>query len=142
MNRHGKNTGVSAIIGTVLLLGITIVCFAVLNFIIFSFQFQPSIPSTNIVGSFKGDSIIIEHNGGEPLHPDTMVILSFPDDYLWVSSTGELLNDVNNDSFWNIGEQVIITSSDYPEYVQDSSVTISVVDVKSDYVVMTGEIQR
>ena len=142
MIRLRKNKGVSAIIGTVLLLGITIVCFAVLNFIIFSFQSQPPVPSANIVGSFKGDSIIIEHNGGESLHSDTMVILSFPNDYLWIGSTGELLNDINNDSFWNIGEQVQINSSEYPEEVQNSSVIISVVDVKSNYVVMTGKIYR
>lgn len=142
MTSRRKNKGVSAIIGTVLLLGITIVCFAVLNFIIFSFQSQNSSPHANIVGSFKGDTIVLEHNGGESLNPDTLLILYFSNNYSWTSSTGDLLNDINNDLYWDIGEQIHINSSVYPEDVSDSSVTISVVDVESDYVIMTGEIHK
>jgi flagellin-like protein len=137
-----RDNGVSAIVGTVLLLGITLVCFAVLNVIIFSFQSQPSAPYANIVGSFKGDSIVIEHNGGEPLNSDTILILYFPNNYSWINSAGNLLNDMNNDSYWNIGEQILINSDDYPEDVSDSSVTISIIDSVSNYVIMTGVINR
>jgi FlaG/FlaF family flagellin (archaellin) len=142
MKNRRKNKAVSAIVGTVLLLGITMVCFSVLNFVIFSFQSQSSIPYANLVGSFKGESIIIEHNGGEPLKSDTMLILYFPNNFTWINSTGKLLDDLNGDSYWNIGEQVQVNSSDYPEEVTDSTVTISIIDAESDYVIMTGVIQK
>ena len=46
---------VSEVIGVVLLLGITISLFAILNFSVFHFSFNPSVPSVNLIGTIDKD---------------------------------------------------------------------------------------
>jgi FlaG/FlaF family flagellin (archaellin) len=142
MNHRKTDKGVTAIVGTAVLLGIAIILFAVLNFIVLSFQTQPSVPSVNLVGAFEGDTIVLEHNGGEPLPPDTQVILIIDneDPRNWPIDT--LLNDTNNDGLWNIGERLVIESVDYVVDISDRQVAITVVDAESNYVIMTGVIHR
>ncbi|UCF11868.1 MAG: type IV pilin N-terminal domain-containing protein [Thermoplasmatales archaeon] len=142
MNHRKTNKGVTAIVGTAVLLGIAIILFTVLNFIVLSFQSQPSVPSVNLVGAFEGDTIVIEHNGGESLPPDTVVILIIDneDPRNWTIDT--LLNDTNNNGLWNIGERLIIESVDYIVDISDRQVAITVVDAESNYVIMTGVIHR
>lgn len=142
MNHRKKDKGVTAVVGTAVLLGIAIVLFSVLNFIVLSFQSQHSVPSVNLVGGFEGDTIVIEHNGGEPLPPDTIIILIIDDEAPRNWTIDTLLNDTNNDDLWNIGERVVIESVDYVVDISDRQVTITVVDAESNYVIMTGVIHR
>ena len=49
--KRRSNQAVSEVVGVILLLGITIGLFGFLNYVVFSFSFQPSAPSVNLVGS-------------------------------------------------------------------------------------------
>ncbi len=75
-----KNHAVSEVLSTALLLGITIALFGFLNYIVFSFSFEPSAPSVNLIGSISTDetynNITFEHNGGESLEGDTQIIIT------------------------------------------------------------------
>lgn len=78
-NRRSKYA-VSEVLSVALLLGITIALFGFLNFIVFSFSFEPSAPSVNLIGSISADetynNITIEHNGGESLDGTTEIIIT------------------------------------------------------------------
>ncbi len=69
---------VSEVIGVVLLLGITISLFAVLNFYVFSFSVNPSVPLVSLIGTIdkENNMINIEHNGGESLEGTTNIIIT------------------------------------------------------------------
>ena len=74
------NHAVSEVLSVALLLGITIALFGFLNYIVFSFSFEPSAPSVNLIGSISADetynNVVIEHNGGEPLDGNTEIIIT------------------------------------------------------------------
>ena len=117
-NKRRSNQAVSEVVGVILLLGITIGLFGFLNYVVFSFSFQPSAPSVNLVGSINitNHKIIIEHNGGDSLDGNTDIIVTIgnnpPDQksvsYL-INHTTSLtwnFNKINTDYKWNLGETV------------------------------------
>ena len=103
--KRRSNKAVSEVVGVILLLGITIGLFGFLNYVVFSFSFQPSAPSVNLVGSIDitNHKIIIEHNGGDSLDGTTQIVIT-------IGSTthpftaNDLVNDLNNDNKWSLGE--------------------------------------
>ena len=112
---------VSEVLGIVVLLGITIALFGLLNYIVFSFSFETPAPSVNLIGSMDGKIIILEHNGGESLDGNTDVIITI-DNTPYQKSVRDLINDtnsgdewefekINNDYKWNFGETIKFTSS-------------------------------
>ncbi len=112
---------VSEVLGIVVLLGITIALFGLLNYIVFSFSFETPAPSVSLIGSIDKGKIIIEHNGGEPLDGNTEVIITI-DNTPYQKSVRDLINDtnpadewefnnINNDYKWNFGETVKFTDS-------------------------------
>ena len=75
MKDNRKNMAVSDVVGTVLLLGITVALFSTLCVGVLSYPFSPSEPAVNIVGTRVGDYLILEHRGGEALSLDTNPLL-------------------------------------------------------------------
>jgi Archaeal Type IV pilin, N-terminal len=98
---------VSEVVGVVLLLGITISLFAVLNYSIFHISFAPSVTSVNLIGTIdKTNNVIsIEHNGGESLEGTTNIIITIGSN-TYRRNTSDLLIDSNKDNKWNFGETV------------------------------------
>ena len=75
MRRLG-DAAVTAIVGTALLLAMTMVLFTVLNVVVFSFPVHPRSPSISLVASISDENtIIIEHNGGESLSESEIQIV-------------------------------------------------------------------
>ena len=113
---------VSEVIGVVLLLGITVALFALLNFYVFHFSFDPSFTSVNLIGTIdkSNNMIYIEHNGGESLEGNTEIIITIGDDPPYQSSVGEIINkadtvhwtlivagqNAENPDKWDFGETV------------------------------------
>jgi len=145
-----NNFGVSDVVGTILLLGITVSLFSVLSLVVLSYPFQPSTPYVNIIGfvDTENNNITLEHRGGEKLPLDTKIIVTINNTDVYrmnVSDNFLLSNKSKEDGFWGIGENVIITPSH--NLVSDLNLTVSVVDVtvvdsKSNSVVMMGTIWR
>jgi flagellin-like protein len=102
-----SNRAVSEVIGVVLLLGITISLFVVLNYTVFHFSLNPSAPSVNLIGTINKDNnlITIEHNGGESLEGTTKIIITIGSN-TYRKNTSDLLIDSNKDNKWNFGETV------------------------------------
>jgi flagellin-like protein len=131
---------VSEVIGVVLLLGITISLFAVLNFYVFHFSFNPSVTSVSLIGTIdKANNIInIEHNGGESLEGNIKVIISIGS-HVYQNTSGKLLLDTNADNKWNFGETVRFHS---PETMTNKYVRVEVMDPVRNTILLSVVLQQ
>lgn len=131
---------VSEVVGVVLLLGITIGLFAVLNTFVFQFSFDTSPPSINLIGTVdKTNNIIyIKHNGGDPLQGDMNVLFEIgPQTYQ--NSSGELLIDTNADTRWDFGETLRFVS---PEPLQNKRIRVTVVNPETNSIILSVVLQK
>ena len=135
-----SNQAVSEVIGVVLLLGITISLFTILNFYVFNFSFNPSAPSVSLIGTInKANNIInIEHNGGESLEGNINVIITIGS-HLYQNTSSELLLDSNADTKWNFGETVQFHS---PELITNKYIRAEVMDPVSNSIILSVVLQQ
>lgn len=125
MTKHRwKNHAVSEVLATALLLGITIALFGFLNYIVFSFSFEPSAPSVSLIGSISTDqtynNITIEHIGGASLDENTEIIITVGSTTnkttikeIVDGITDWKLNPISNDknpTKWDFGETIDFSS--------------------------------
>jgi flagellin-like protein len=143
MKIRKSNEAVSEIVGTVLLLGMTVSLFSMLSFTVLSYPFNPSPPSVNLVGymggtnATGGNCVIIEHYGGDSLGITTTKVIVNNGTSVDVNIT-KFLNDSNSNALWDLGERLV-----YPVgNVTGKQVEVTVVDTKSNSVIMRGIIQH
>lgn len=131
---------VSEVVGVVLLLGITISLFAVLNTFVFSFSFDTSTPSVNLIGTIDktNDVIYIKHNGGDSL-PGNMKVTIQIGSQAYQKTSGELLIDGNADSKWNFGETL---RYDAPESLHNKYIRATVVNPETNSIVLSVVLQQ
>jgi flagellin-like protein len=131
---------VSEVIGVVLLLGITISLFALLNFYVFHFSFEPSVTSVNLIGTMDktNNMIYIEHTGGESLEGNLNVIITIGSN-AYQNTSSELLLDVNADNKWNFGETVRFHS---PESTINKYIQVEVVDPIKNVIILSVVLQQ
>ena len=77
LKKTRKNYGVSEVLGTILLLAISVTLFSTVYAAFFSIQPGPSTPAVNIVGTIENNSLVLEHRGGESLGLNTSLIIEF-----------------------------------------------------------------
>jgi hypothetical protein len=133
---------VSEVIGVVLLLGITISLFAILNFTVFHFSFDTSVTSVNLVGTINKaqtyDNITIEHNGGESLDGTTQVIITIGYNTNPIRrNASDLLNDLNGDNKWNFGETI-----EFPNHTKGQYIQVSVMDPVKNSILLSVVLQQ
>lgn len=142
-----KNQAVSEIVGTVLLLGIAIAMFSLVQLFAFGLLSEnPNSPSVRLIASIENGEVVIVHNGGESLPSNTRILFIKNDDFTNAINItvgdDDYLNESNsknpNDK-WDIGEKVNFTLSSYS--VGDS-VLVIVLDVKSNSVIMSTTIRE
>ena len=139
----GKNKAVSEILGTVLLLFISVSLFSAVYISFFSIEVKPSTPSVNIVGTIEKNILILEHRGGESLSLNTEVILSYNGGTMksiLVSNGSYLVNKYKNDGKWNIGERFAYPLSELSNFERFDPINVTVVDVESNSILMTGAV--
>ena len=126
INKIRSKQAVTEVVGVVLLLGITITLFAVINSNVSQFIFGSSIPLVNLVGTIdKTQHIIyIEHSGGESLEGTTEIIITIGPNNIQ-KNTSDLLIDSNSDSKWNLGETLQYS---YNEDITGKYIGITVID--------------
>jgi len=136
-----KNHAVSEIIGTVMLLGIAIAMFSLVQLFAFGLLSEnPNSPSVRLVASVEDSNIIIVHNGGESLPLNTRILYTINGTPQDPFNAGDSIieNDPKN-NLWGIGEIVKYNSE---KDLESSNVEILVVDVKSNSVIMRTIIQE
>lgn len=137
--KHKKtDEAVSEIVGTILLLGITVSLFSVMCVIVLSYPFSPSSPSTNLVGMVEGEYLLIEHRGGKALDLGTKVSLTIGDNMSKIIIVGDYLNNESKgDNRWGIGEWFVYQNNN----ITGKKVGIAVVDIESDSVILIETFQ-
>ncbi len=138
MKNTRRNDAVSEIIGTLLILGITVSLFSVVSLSIFSIQPPTPAPTVNIVCTVDGNKLILEHYGGEPLGLDTKIFLTVCNQSLVQTTAGELLDEKSKaDGVWNIGERLVYPftyDKDYPH------AEAQVVDIKTNSCILNADV--
>ena len=133
MKIRRTDDAVSEIVGTILLLGITISLFSVICGVVLSYPFSPSSPSTNLVGMVEGEYLLIEHRGGKTLELETKVSLTIGDNMSEIITVRDYLNTESKaDNLWGIGEWFVYQNSN----ITGKKVGIAVVDLESDSVIL------
>ena len=140
MKLKKADNAVSDLVGTVLLLSMAVLFFSILSAVVLSYPTSSSSPSANLVGTIEGEYLLIEHRGGEPLSLETKVIL-FMDNgtskSIVIGDENYLDDEAKKDNHWGIGEWFIYQDED----IMDEQVMITVVDVESNSVIMSGTLQ-
>ncbi len=151
--KTGSSHATSEVLATVLLLGITIILFGFLNYIVFSFSFEPTAPSVNLIGSLSEDeiynNITIEHNGGESLEGNTRIVITVGT-HISTSSVQEIINGITdwrlttsqNDKHpdtWDFGETVQFTS---PFDFTNTYIQASVLDPATNSLILSVVLQQ
>lgn len=141
MKYKRENQAVSEIISVALLLGISIGLFSCVQYIVYSYPYEPSPPSLDLVGSINKGNISIEHRGGESisLRAQIRILIGSSNKILITAEDYIDYNLSDNDEYWEIGE--IVTYNPNIE-LTGLRVETSVVDEETKSVVMTGIIQR
>jgi hypothetical protein len=134
-NSHNNNA-VSEVIGTVLLLGISVTLFSIVYISVLTLPNSPPTPYSNIYFSYNETNIILTHFGGTELSLDTDIKIIIGDDPpIFEKVKDYLSNESIDDNYWGFGEQFIYTSS---EDLLGKSVEVSVIDNNSNSIVNIG----
>ncbi|DAC73089.1 MAG TPA: hypothetical protein DSN98_01985 [Thermoplasmata archaeon] len=133
-----SNEAVSEVLGAILMLAIAVALFALVYIIVMAYPFNSSPPRVDIVGTIQGNTIVLEHRGGESISASSKVsvVVNGSEYSLKVS---EYLVDTNRNNRWDVGEQLIY----YPSVdIKGLRVEATVVDVNTNSIVMMEIIQQ
>jgi len=149
--KRRSNQAVSEGVDIILLLGITIGLFGFLNYVVFSFSFEPSAPSVNLVGSIENGKIIIEHNGGDSLDGGTEIIITIEstESTTYENSISEISKNIGewklivtnpdkNPDKWNFGESVQLTV----DITGDDNIRAIVIDPSTNTLILSAVLQQ
>jgi len=130
---------VSEVIGVVLLLGITISLFAILNYSVFHFSFDPSVTSVNLFGTIDktNNMIDIEHNGGESLDEHMQIIITIGSN-MYNFTVSSHPDNITDDK-WDFGETVRFHS---PESLTNKFIQVQVVDPVKNSILLSVVLQQ
>ncbi len=145
-----NNKAVSEVLGTILLLGISVSIFSVIYISLFSVNVAESTPDVAIIGTIQEGNLVLEHRGGEPLDLNDKILLRLSDgstiSYFFddVDSNGDpyVADSDKQDGRWNIGERFTLPLANIASYIQGQPIDLSVVDLKSNSMVMYGTVQE
>ena len=145
---------VTDVVGIIILLAISIALFSFVHIVVSTYPFNPTVPSVNMVGSIEEGVIKIKHNYGDPLDLETKIILRIGSNSTTLTANYDTTLDMSNDAFWSIGESFKIDpanpdqnwidehpESKLPEDITGKYVGVTVVDIKSNSVVMMADLQ-
>jgi hypothetical protein len=148
-NKRRKHA-VSEIVGTVMLLGMAIAMFSIVNLLAFSvLPENENPPSVRLVASIDDEVVYVVHHGGESLPLDTKILIIINDDFANTTSINASENLIQSDSgsleYWDISEKFVYGLSAMLidiEYSPGDPVLIMVVDISSNSLIMSATIQE
>jgi len=140
MKTKRANNAISEIIGTMLMLGISVSLFSVVYISVLTVPYSPPTPSANIIYQIDDGNIILSHYGGKALNLDTKIVMRVDGQPVDSIPAGDYLyNDLNGDGLWSVGEKVVFS---YESLVSGGEqIEVNILDIGSNSLVMTGEIQ-
>jgi len=143
-----KNKAITEIIGTVVLLGMAIALFSIVQSFAFFLPDNPTTPSAQLVGTIYHDSsgqdyILIQHHRGESLTLDSEIIFSIDGtDVKKPAGSITMLSSNGNDK-WDIGETIKYDPN--PDFsitvFTDQDVEVLVIDPRSKSIILMATLQ-
>lgn len=127
-----SNKAVSEVVGTLLLLGMSISFFTVIYISVLTLYPTATSPSVDFICSVDDNNVTLEHRGGKSLNLDTELILSIDSINDKFTAGDYLNNEAKVNGVWNIGERVVYPVGD----ITDKKVSLTVIDIKSNSVIM------
>lgn len=143
MKKISKNKkAVSEVVGVAILLGMAIGLFTVVQIMAINIDFNTPAPLVRLTATIDndtidGDSIILLHQGGESLSPDTRIIVVI-DGKIDEKTVGQMLRV--GDNSWNIGEKLLFYHKDF-NVLTGENANITVVDVFTNSIIMQGTVR-
>jgi hypothetical protein len=138
INKHA----VSEILGTVLLLVMSIAIFTSVYFFVIDQSTNSkdrALPSSSIAGLTSEDKyIILEHRGGEDVSLESQVVLLIGGKSYNFTVADLLDFESKKDGAWNIGEKLVFSAVD----ITDLQVEVTITDYESNSVIMGGILQE
>jgi len=148
IDKRRRNKGVSEIVGTVLLLGIAIAMFTLVQLFAFALLDEnPNSPTVRLIASIENGEVVIFHNGGESLPSNTKILFTINDgksitDSINVSDDNYLKENNPKNDKWDIGEKVVYNVSALGYIGGGDSVLVMVLDTSSNSVIMSATIKE
>lgn len=130
------DAGVSEIIGTILILGITVALFSLLYVSVLTVSPMPLTPSADIVFGVEEGNITINHCGGAALSLDTRILMTIGSTSMNATAKDGLDDRYKDDGLWGMGEKLVFPV----ENLSGKQIMINVVDVDSNSIVMVGKL--
>ena len=128
-----SNSAVSEVMGTILLLMITVGLFSVVAISVYNLlPFNPA-PSADIICQVNGDNIILTHQGGDALSLETKIGFSNNTGTKYIVVKDYLDDDSKEDGKWSIGEKIVYSN---PNLLQNQ-IRVMVVDPSSNSFILS-----
>ncbi|KYK30838.1 MAG: hypothetical protein AYK22_02770 [Thermoplasmatales archaeon SG8-52-3] len=133
-----NNSAVSEVLGTVLILAISVVILTSVYIAAFTLPQSNKAPKINVVGMTANDEdIILSHQGGDDLSLDSILILTIGGKEIKYKIEDLLDEEDKEDGYWNIGEEIFINYD-----IRNLLVEVKIIDAESSSVVMMGLLQE
>jgi len=143
--RAKHNTrAVSEIIGTILLLSISLALLCVLYLIVLNNASGPSATyrgeSAVLVSSADENNVVLQNNGGVPLSFKNKLVITVGGTNYFVT-VGDCVVDTNGDGLWSIGEQVLFTPPGVPS-LYGLEIQVKIINPDTNTMIMAGLVQE
>lgn len=133
-----NNSALTEVIGTVLLLAITVALFSVLYLLIMPSTAIDSAPSVNIVGFIDDQTVVFEHHGGNSLNIERITNVIKIGGYRYtIPFEVSYFTDINSNNQWDIGEKIYF----YAGNLSGLHVEGIVIDEASNTALFIGNLQ-
>jgi FlaG/FlaF family flagellin (archaellin) len=140
-----NNSAVSEILGTILLVGISVILFSTVYISLFTTDLGDAVPTVNIAASIEGENLVLHHCGGNDLAVESEIVITDKSN----KNNNIVLKDLMNsedkkDGLWNIDEKIICDLKTLPdiEFERYDKLVVNVVDSETSSMVMRGDIQE
>jgi len=139
MQKNRENSAVTDVVGTMLLIAISLGLFSIVYISVLSVPYTPPTPTANIACLVDGNTIILEHYGGDELDLDTKILLSIDGEssVIDIENMDKSYNwDLNNNNKWNVGEKIEYDAG----ILGGKEVNVQIIDSASNSIVTMASI--
>ena len=142
--QHRSTTAVSEIIGTILLLSISIALLCVLYIIVLHNATSPltsdHTSTSQLIATVEEKDVILENRGGISVPMNAKLVFTIGGQE-YFAKVSDCVEDTNGDGMWSIGERVMFTPPSIDSLI-GLQVSISIINPDSNSMIMEGLVQE
>jgi hypothetical protein len=139
-----NSKAVSEVIGTILLLSISLALLCVIYIVVLNNATSPSssfyTSSSQLLATADEKKVYLQNNGGEDIALNTKLIITVGGQQFF-ATVGDCLVDTNGDGKWSIGEQLAFTPPAIPSLF-GLEILIKIINPDSNNMIMAGLVQE